>query len=64
VLQRRVVGQTIDALQVLPPKGGPIAIRDLTQRGFAETLTGAASSSSFRSGLWLIQPCSSSSIPS
>jgi formamidopyrimidine-DNA glycosylase len=41
VLQRRVVGQTITAVEVLPP-GGPIVVRDLTRAGFTETLTGAA----------------------
>jgi formamidopyrimidine-DNA glycosylase len=40
VLRRRALGQTIEAVEV-HPKGGPIVIRDLTNRGFRETLTGA-----------------------
>ena len=41
VLQRRVVGQTLRAVEVLPP-GGPLVIRDLTRLGFEAALTGAA----------------------
>ena len=41
VLQRRVVGQTLTAVEVLPP-GGPLVIRDLTHQGFEAALTGAA----------------------
>lgn len=37
VLNRRVVGQSINAVQILPP-GGPIVLRDLTRAGFAESL--------------------------
>jgi formamidopyrimidine-DNA glycosylase len=53
VLQRRAAGQIIQAVQVAP-KGGPIVIRDLTRRGFAETLTGAAIDSIARRGKFLI----------
>ena len=53
VLQRRVVGQTIDAVRVILP-GGAIVVRDLTGRGFAETLTGAVFESVTRRGKFLL----------
>lgn len=37
VLERRVVGQAITKVEVLPP-GGPIVVRDLIGNGFAATL--------------------------
>jgi formamidopyrimidine-DNA glycosylase len=46
VLQRRVVGQTVAAVEVLPP-GGAIVLRDLTGYGVA-TLVGAACSAAVR----------------
>lgn len=53
VLQRRVVGEKIAEVQVLPP-GGPIVVRDLTGRGFAGTLTGQVISGIKRRGKFLI----------
>ena len=53
VLQRRVVGQQITGVQVLPP-GGPIVVRDLTARGFATVLTGKTVSSVNRRGKFLL----------
>jgi formamidopyrimidine-DNA glycosylase len=53
VLQRRVVGQSITGVQVLPP-GGPIVVRDLTNRGFAAAITGETVSSVNRRGKFLI----------
>jgi formamidopyrimidine-DNA glycosylase len=53
VLQRRVVGQTIAGVEVLPP-GGPIVVRDLTHAGFAETLTGATFTHVIRRGKFLV----------
>jgi formamidopyrimidine-DNA glycosylase len=52
-LGRRVVGQTITEVQVLPP-GGPIVIRDLTHSGFESILTGITISSIIRRGKFLI----------
>ncbi len=40
VLQRRIVGQTITAVEVIQP-GGAVVVRDLTQAGFAAALAGA-----------------------
>jgi len=53
VLQRRVVGKTIDAVQVLPP-GGPIVVRDLMHRGLSEVLVGATIAAIARRGKFLI----------
>lgn len=53
VLTRRVVGKTIQAIDVLPP-GGAIVIRDLTNAGFDETLTGATFTSITRRGKFLL----------
>jgi formamidopyrimidine-DNA glycosylase len=53
VLQRRVVGQKISKVEVLPP-GGPIVVRDLSNRGFAAVLTGATISSVYRRGKFLV----------
>ncbi len=53
VLQRRVVGQTITAVEVLPA-GGAIVVRDLTQVGFSQTLTGAAITAVARRGKFLL----------
>jgi formamidopyrimidine-DNA glycosylase len=53
VLQRRVVGQTITHVQVVPP-GGPIVVRDLTHLGFPQVLTGASVSAVGRRGKFLI----------
>ncbi len=53
VLQRRVVGQTITAAQVLPP-GGPIVVRDLTALGFTTVLAGASIAAVARRGKFLL----------
>jgi len=53
VLQRRIAGATVERVQVLPP-GGAIIVRDLTQSGFSQTLTGATISAIARRGKFLI----------
>ena len=53
VLQRRVVGQKITNVEILPP-GGPIVVRDLSNRGFQAALTGATISSVYRRGKFLV----------
>ncbi len=53
VLDRRVVGRKIEAVTVAP-RGGPLVVRDLTHRGFAESLTGANLASVFRRGKFLV----------
>ena len=65
VLQRRVVGRSIDAVRV-DPKGGAIVIRDLTHRGFEKVLIGSSIVDVTRRGKFLlfsILPSSSFSIP-
>lgn len=52
VLNRRVAGQTITSVAVLPP-GGAIVVRDLTHNGFAETLAGQTLSAVARRGKFL-----------
>jgi formamidopyrimidine-DNA glycosylase len=53
VLQRRIVGQTITAVEVIPP-GGVIVTRDLTHAGFAAVLTGAVIAAVARRGKYLV----------
>lgn len=53
VLTRRIAGQTILSVQVLPP-GGPIVVRDLTGAGFAETLSGAVLVAVARRGKFVV----------
>jgi len=53
VLQRRVVGQTITAVEVIPP-GGAVVVRDLTQAGFAAALAGATIAAVVRRGKYLV----------
>jgi formamidopyrimidine-DNA glycosylase len=53
VLDRRVVGQTVDTIEVLPP-AAPIVLRDLTQLGFVQTLTGAVLTGVARRGKFLL----------
>ena len=53
VLERRVVGESIVDVAVLPP-GGPIVVRDLTGKGFGTTLTGQSISSVRRRGKFLL----------
>ena len=59
VLNRRVAGQTITGVEVLPP-GGPIVVRDLTHAGFEQTLTGATITGVARRGKFLILSFSNS----
>lgn len=53
VLQRRLVGQTLTAVDVLPP-GGPIVTRDLTGQGFVAALAGAGVTAVARRGKFLL----------
>ena len=53
VLRRRVVGTTIRIVEILPP-GGPIVVRDLTQGGFGQLLTGATIGAVDRRGKFLL----------
>jgi formamidopyrimidine-DNA glycosylase len=53
VLQRRVVGQTIAEVEVLPP-GGPIVVRDLTHSGFGKSLIGSTIAAVNRRGKFLV----------
>jgi formamidopyrimidine-DNA glycosylase len=53
VLQSRIVNQTIDAVEIIPP-GGPIVVRDLTRLGFENALTGKTIDSIDRRGKFLI----------
>jgi len=53
VLQRRVAGQTIAAVEVAPA-GGPIVVRDLTRCGFEPLLTGATFTHIARRGKFLL----------
>jgi formamidopyrimidine-DNA glycosylase len=60
VLRRRVLGRTIEAVEV-DPAGGAIVVRDLTQAGFAPALTGARVVDVARRGKFLLfslQPAS------
>lgn len=53
VLQRRVVDATIETVMLVPP-GDAIVVRDLSQRGFAETITGAIIADIARRGKFLV----------
>lgn len=53
VLTRRVVGRRVERVS-LAPKGAAIVVRDLTGRGFAETLSGAVIESVTRRGKFLL----------
>ncbi len=53
VLQRRVIGTTIDTVQLLPP-GAPIVVRDLTHIGLENALTGTTIAKAVRRGKFLI----------
>ncbi|MBL8046670.1 MAG: Fpg/Nei family DNA glycosylase [Anaerolineales bacterium] len=61
VLNRRVVGQTIIGVEVIPP-GGIIVVRDLTHAGLTETLAGQTLSTVTRRGKFLIFQVSNSPI--
>jgi formamidopyrimidine-DNA glycosylase len=62
VLQRRIVGQTITTVQVIPP-GGVIVTRDLTHSGFAAALAGAAITALARRGKYLVFTLQASMAP-
>ncbi len=53
VLQRHVVGQTIEGVEVRPP-GGPIVIRDMTGQGFGAALAGRTIAAIDRRGKFII----------
>jgi formamidopyrimidine-DNA glycosylase len=53
VLSRRIAGRRIERVSVAG-RGGPIVVRDLTARGFAETLSGAVIESIERRGKFLL----------
>lgn len=53
VLQRRVLGQSMVDVLILPP-GGPIVIRDMTGGDFRSTLSGAKVASIKRRGKFLV----------
>ncbi len=53
VLQHHVVGQTIQAVEVMPA-GGAIVVRDLTRGGFVEMLTGATITDVNRRGKFML----------
>jgi len=53
VLQRRVIGATIDAVEIIPP-GGAIVLRDQTRLGLSDALVGATFIDVKRRGKFLI----------
>jgi formamidopyrimidine-DNA glycosylase len=53
VLIRRIAGTKINAVNILPP-GGAVVIRDLTNLGFAESLTGTTIKTIARRGKFLL----------
>jgi formamidopyrimidine-DNA glycosylase len=53
VLNRRVVGQTVTGIEVIPP-GGPIVVRDLTHRGVESALLGMTIAGVTRRGKFLV----------
>jgi formamidopyrimidine-DNA glycosylase len=53
VLQRRIVNQTIEGVEIIPP-GGPIVVRELTHAGFEKSLTGKTIRSIARRGKFLL----------
>ena len=53
VLNRRTLGQTITAAELIQP-GGAIVVRDLTGAGFGAALTGARFESVIRRGKFLV----------
>ncbi len=53
VLVRRLVGQNVAEIKILPP-GGPIVVRDLSQAGFDAALTGATFTQASRRGKFLV----------
>lgn len=53
VLQRRIAGETVAAVEVRPP-GGPVVVRDLTGQGFQASLDGRTFSAVGRRGKFLV----------
>ena len=53
VLQRRIIGQTITVVEIIPP-GGPVVVRDLSYAGFETALTGATITALARRGKYLV----------
>ena len=53
VLKRRVIGQRITSIQVLPP-GGFLVVRDLTHEGFEKSLSGSTLAEVKRRGKFLV----------
>ena len=53
VLQRRLVGETITDVELIPP-AGPIVVRDLTRHGFAQSLAGTTVNAVNRRGKFLV----------
>lgn len=53
VLNKRILGKTIERVELLQP-GAAIVVRDLTGRGFVETLTGATFQEVTRRGKFLV----------
>lgn len=53
VLDRRVRGKQIERVEIIPP-GGAIVVRDLTNAGFAEMLTGSVFQSIERRGKFVL----------
>jgi formamidopyrimidine-DNA glycosylase len=62
VLNRRVAGVTVQAVQVMP-EGGAIVIRDLTHSGFEVSLTGARLAGVARRGKFLLFDFSAANHP-
>ena len=62
VLNRRIVGQTIQSVKVLPP-GGLVVVRDLTHEGFVKSLVGASIQTIERRGKFILFGLSSETSP-
>lgn len=62
VLNRRVIGATIQAVHVMP-QGGAIVVRDLTHAGFEPSLTGAKIANIARRGKFLLFTFETASAP-
>jgi formamidopyrimidine-DNA glycosylase len=62
VLDRRVVGQTVDTVEVIAP-AGPIVVRDLTQLGFVPALARATIRSVARRGKFILLAIESPASP-
>lgn len=62
VLNRRIAGQTIQSVKVLPP-GGLVVVRDLTREGFTKSLVGASIQTIERRGKFILFGLSAESSP-